>query len=131
MSIPLTGLSNGNCNFSTTISPALSTPFSYMQEVVPVDSIIDTKYSTLSVPVFTISTSDISLEQTTIFTITATSLAPLANAQVIYTINVKLIDNPCLGGIAGQPANNFWDQTFIAHSTPAVISFAGINNGEC
>jgi len=45
---------------------------------------------------------------------------------------VQIIDNPCLGGIVGLPADNVWSRTITAHSdVPFTIDFNGINNGEC
>ena len=91
MTIPLTGLANGDCEFSATLTPVLDpvadVMFTYTPEVVPVDAVIDTKFSTQSVPMLTISTSDISKEMTRSYTVTATSLAPLDSTVVAYTIN--------------------------------------------
>lgn len=78
MDIPFTGVENNDCLFSTSLNPpADGVSFVLNQEVLAVDPIIDTKFTTISSGFLRVSTSDISLHLSVVtFTLTITSMAP-------------------------------------------------------
>jgi len=88
----------------------------------------DKKYSVASVPTLAINTSNIADEQSLSVTLRVTSTAPYNSSVMDFVFTVQIIDNPCVGGFEGIPANNAWDTTMSAH-IPKIIDFAGINNG--
>lgn len=42
-----------------------------------------------------------------------------------------LTDNPCVGSLAGIPADNTYDLNYTAHTSAVTINLSGINNGSC
>jgi hypothetical protein len=109
-----------------------STVFTYTPEVLAVDPVIDTIYSVTSTPKLDVSTSDISKEGTYNFKLTVFSHSnPTDAVSKTYDFDVVLIDNPCVGSLAGIPPDYTYDLTYTAHMSPATINLTGINNGSC
>ena len=109
-----------------------STVFTYIQEVVSVDPVIDTIYFVTSTPAFVVNTGDISKEAIYNFTLTVFSRSnPTDSVSKTFNFSVELPPNPCVGSLGGIPANNAYDLTYTAHSTAAIINLTGINNGSC
>ena len=135
--ITFSGLSNTDCLFDTTLTLSTgsaidSTVFTYIQEVISVDPVIDTLYSLTSTPSLLVSTSNISKEAIYNFTLTVFSRSSPTDAVFkTYNFSVVLIDNPCVGSLGGIPANNAYDLTYTAHTTAEVINLTGIHNGSC
>lgn len=97
-----------------------------------VDPVIDTIYSVTSTPKLVVSTSDISKEGTYNFKLTVFSRSSSTDAvSKTYDFSVVLIDNPCVGSLAGIPPDYTYDLTYTAHMSPATINLTGINNGSC
>ena len=106
--------------------------FTYNPEVVAVDQVIDTIFSVTSTPTFVVNTSNISKEAIYNFKLTVFShSSPTDAVSKTHNFSVVLIDNPCVGSLAGIPANNAYDLTYTAHTTAAVLNLTGIRNGSC
>jgi hypothetical protein len=99
--IPFTGMSNGSCDFDSTVTIADGSAldpqmFTYTKEQVKVNSVIDTVFGIDNQAFLTVIIWDIRLEGQYNFTLTIHSKESPADTrtrQVTFTVNV--IDNPC------------------------------------
>jgi hypothetical protein len=56
---------------------------------------------------------------------------PLDTKTKSYNFEVKLTDNPCIGGFTNVPASSTLNTTYTAHTTFTPITLTGVTNGSC
>jgi hypothetical protein len=103
--------------------------FTYIQEVVSVDPVIDTIYSVTSTPTFVVNTSDISKEATYNFKMTVFSRSSSTDAvSKTYNFSVVLIDNPCVESLTSEPR---YELTYTVGLPGSVLKFNTVSNNNC
>ena len=81
-----------------------------------------------------VTSTDIQLEGThpIEITITHTTVSGVADiADVTFTFDIVIIDNPCVGGLVTPNAGDLDFELPCLNSDPVTIDLAGITNGEC
>ena len=106
-----------------------STVFTYIQEVVSVDPVIDTIYFVTSTPAFVVNTGDISKEAIYNFTMTVFSRSsPIDVVSKTFIFSVVLIDNPCIEGLISDPQ---YELTYTVGLPRSVLRLNSVTNNNC
>ena len=112
--IDYTGLGNGSCKFSTTLtqkdgSPLDTAVFTYTPENIQMDPANNNLWITHGSPKLVINTTDIAKDATVSLRLTLNSLVTVK----VYDFDVILIDNPCVPGLKPTLTDNTYNFEYI------------------
>jgi len=126
--IEFTGLSNGDCLFSTQlVLPTLS--FSYIPEVITVDALNNNKFVVSHVPILVVSPTELEAEKIYNLTLQVTSLAPGDTSVQNFTFEIKLYNNPCVPKF--PLLMTIAPIYFVKYDTVTIVDLEWLSCGDC